>query len=313
MESCKSSCGCMAATCDNLEFKDITLADRAWMEPILRKANLGSEEFSFTFTYIWRNAFGFKAARYKDFLIIRWEGKNRPASYLFPVGEGDVSEVVDALLAECERRDCDLRFNVALPHQLQQLVELYGDRLESYPITDYWDYVYDAQSLITLAGKKLHAKRNHINRFKENNPDWSYEVITEENLPEVIEMCDAWFDMHDEQTKTLLDEAKAVRAAIKDYFALGLDGGAIRAGGRIVAFSMGDSLNDETYLLHFEKAYADIQGAYAIINQEFAAHNCQGFRYINREDDSGELGLRKAKESYRPVFMMEKHAAILTV
>ena len=313
MQSCQMRGMCATPTCETLTFKDITLDDRAWMEPIFRKANLYSEEFSFTFTYIWRNAFGFKVARYKDYMIIRWEGKNRPASYLFPVGEGDLSEVIDALLAECERKECDLRFNVALPEQLHQLEELYGDRMESHPINDYWDYIYDAQSLITLAGKKLHAKRNHINRFKENNPDWSYEKITEENLPEVIDMCDEWFRLHDEETKNLMDEAKAVQAAIKDYFALKLEGGAIRSGGRIIAFSMGDRLNDDTYLVHFEKAYADIQGAYAIINQEFVTHNCQEYQYINREDDSGEPGLRKAKESYRPAMMAQKHAVILKV
>jgi len=100
-----------------------------------------------------------------------------------------------------------------------------------------------------------------------------------------------------------------MRQALKDYFALGLDGGLIRAGGRVVAFSMGDRLNNDTYLVHLEKAFADVNGAYAIINQQFAEHNCKDYTYIDREDDSGDEGLRQAKLSYRPVMRTEKYTA----
>jgi hypothetical protein len=90
-----------------------------------------------------------------------------------------------------------------------------------------------------------------------------------------------------------------------------MDGGLIRADGKVVAFSIGEPLNHDTYLVHIEKAFSEIQGSYAIINQQFAFRNCQNFLYINREDDSGQPGLRKAKESYRPVFRAEKYAARL--
>ena len=107
------------------------------------------------------------------------------------------------------------------------------------------------------------------------------------------------------------DEACAVRSALDHYISLGLDGGLIRAGGRIVAFSMGERISSDTYLVHIEKAFSDVQGAYAIINQKFAERHCGDVLYINREDDSGQEGLRKAKLSYRPVFMAEKYSARL--
>ena len=125
-------------------------------------------------------------------------------------------------------------------------------------------------------------------------------------------MNEEWNRLNGENPdKSQLDEANSVRAAIGDFFSLGIDGGLIRAGGKVVAFSMGDRLTHEMYLVHIEKAFGDIQGAYAAINQEFAAHNCEGYLYINREDDSGEEGLRKAKQSYRPVFQVEKFGAKL--
>ena len=125
-------------------------------------------------------------------------------------------------------------------------------------------------------------------------------------------MSQAWCRINDcESTKSGHFEACVVRRSLEEYFALGFDGGLIRAGGRVIAFSLGERLNHDSYLVHIEKAYSDIQGAYAIINQQFAFHNCKDYLYINREDDSGQPGLRKAKQSYNPVFLAEKYKARL--
>ena len=90
-----------------------------------------------------------------------------------------------------------------------------------------------------------------------------------------------------------------------------VSGGALRADGKIIAFSIGDMLNDEIFLVHFEKAYAEIQGAYPMINQQFVLHNCMGHKYVDREEDAGVEGLRKAKLSYDPLRLVDKYAAIL--
>lgn len=293
-----------------LEFKEITLADKQWMDPLLKMSNFNSEEYSFTFMYIWRNIFKYTAARMGDYLIIKSARDTHPPSYLFPAGSGDIAPVIEALREDADKNQAEFVFHTVLEPSVKLLETLYPDRFVFLPLTDYFDYVYDAQSLITLGGKKLHSKRNHINRFRQNCPDWAYEPITQDNLPEVIAMNDEWSKINGvEADKSYLEESSSVREAIHSFFSLGLDGGLIRAGGRVVAFSMGDALNSDTYLVHIEKAYSDIQGAYAAINQEFAAHNCQNFLYINREDDSGEEGLRKAKQSYRPVFQVEKYGA----
>lgn len=292
------------------DFKEITLADKDWMTDLFRKGNLNSEEYNFTFCFMWREVYGYKAARFGDYVVVASEREGKPASYLFPAGCGDVAPVLDALRERAKRRNEPLSFHCVLAPHKAMLETMYPNEFTFQALTDYYDYVYDAQSLITLAGKKLHSKRNHINRFKENNPDWKYEAITPENLGEIMAMSKKWCELNGcNDDKSLRNEMCSVRAALDNFFSLDISGGLIRLDSGVVAFSIGERLNSDTYLVHIEKAFGEIQGAYTIINQEFAAANCDGYLYIDREDDSGSEGLRKAKLSYRPVFMIEKFEA----
>jgi Uncharacterized conserved protein len=293
-----------------LQFKEISLSDKQWIRSLLEMSDFRSEEYNFTFMYIWRHVFHYRAAQMNQHLILKAAWAGRPPSYLYPAGCGDVAPIIEAIRADAASAGTPLVFHTVLTEQKTLLETLYPGQFSFMSVDDYFDYVYDAQSLITLSGKKLHAKRNHINRFKAENPDWTYEAITGANLPEVLQMSDDWLKRHmEDATRSLEQESLSVYAAIRDFCALGMDGGLLRVNGRIVAFSMGDRLNSDTYLVHIEKAYSDIHGAYAMINQQFAEHNCQGYRYINREDDSGQEGLRKAKQSYRPAFLVEKFGA----
>lgn len=172
---------------------------------------------------------------------------------------------------------------------------------------DAADYVYEAEKLMTLAGKKLHGKRNHINKFKQEHPDWSFERIEGHNAEECIEMAREWGRQNaiDEDWEKSAEFDITLRA-LRQNEQLKLDGGLIRADGRVVAFSLGEPCNRETYVVHIEKAFADVQGAYPIMNQQFVEHIAVGYRYINREEDAGVEGLRKAKLSYYPDLMVEK-------
>lgn len=293
-----------------LEFKEITLTDKEWMTRCFRKGNFNSEEFNFTFCFIWREVFMYKAARFGDFAIILSQREGHPPSYLFPSGCGDIAPAIAAMEEYSKANNAPLVFHCVLKEQKALLESMYPDCFEFLELTDFQDYVYDAQSLITLGGKKLHSKRNHINRFKENYPDWTYEPITPENLHEVVQMSRKWCEINGcDDDKSLGQEACSVKNALGNFFSLDVSGGTIRVNGEIIAFSVGERLNSDTFLVHLEKAFGDIQGSYAIINQEFAAANCGEYLYIDREDDSGVEGLRKAKQSYRPVLMVEKFAA----
>jgi hypothetical protein len=157
------------------------------------------------------------------------------------------------------------------------------------------------------AGKKLHGKRNHINKFKQLYPDWSYESLSDENVEECFQMALKWRNSNgcnDDPEKNA--EMCVSLNSLRLYKELGFKGGVLRNGEKIVAFTVGEELCKDTFVVHIEKAFADVQGAYPMINQQFVEHECMDYTYVNREDDAGEEGLRKAKLSYRPAFLEEK-------
>ena len=180
-------------------------------------------------------------------------------------------------------------------------------RYERDPNND--DYVYSTYDLINLEGKKDHQKRNHINRFLKNY-EYTYESIDDSNIEECIAAEIEWLKGK-EPDRSLQDEKIAIMEALNNFDQLGLKGGALRIDGKIQAFSIGDLLNPEMVVIHFEKANTEYHGSYAMINQQFAA-NCwkdipvhkQGRRY-------GNTGPRKAKRSYHPIKMVEKYTAYL--
>ncbi|MCX7714513.1 MAG: phosphatidylglycerol lysyltransferase domain-containing protein [Clostridia bacterium] len=291
-----------------MTFKDIELSDREWMEPLFSKTSRGSLEYSFTSNFIWRNIFKVKVAKIDNYLVIISD-RDKP-TYLFPAGEGNIKPVIDALIEDAHSRGSTLVFHTVLPDAKALLETLYPEKFEFTLLRDSADYIYTAQSLRTLTGKKLSSKRNHINAFTASFPDWSYEPITPQNIDEAFEMNKKWCQMSEcGKSESLKNEACAVRQAFEHFFELGLDGGLLRADGRVVAFSMGDKLNDDTYLVHIEKAFPDVRGAYPMINKQFVLHNCDGYTYVNREDDAGDDGLRKAKLSYVPFRLVEKYCA----
>jgi len=197
-------------------------------------------------------------------------------------------------------------YNVT-PEQFAQIEEWFPGEFQIEYDRDEADYVYEREKLVTLSGKKLHAKRNHVNKFKNTYENWSYETLTEENLEDCFQMALKWCSMNgcrDDQGKS--SEFCVTQNSLRLFKELELTGGILRVDGEIVAFTIGEPLCDDTFVVHIEKAYADVDGAYTMINQQFVEHECEGYQYINREDDAGEEGLRKAKLSYRPAFLVEK-------
>ena len=199
---------------------------------------------------------------------------------------------------------------------------LYGVTKENFAKPETWspgkfdityhrdeaDYVYESEKLATLSGKKLHGKRNHGYKFKALHGDnWSYETITEEYLEECFQMALKWRNKNgcgEDPEKN--SEMCVTLNSLRLYKELDLRGGVLRTEGYVVAFSIGEPVSDDTFVVHIDKAFADVPGAYPMINQQFVEHEVQGFSYVNREEDMGETGLRSAKESYHPIFMVEK-------
>lgn len=294
----------------NIHFQDVTVQDKAWVEPLLHMSGRGSLEFNFTTVFVWRNIFNHQIARMDDYFLLRAGAKN--PIYQFPAGRGPLEPVIRALDEDARKAGVPLRLNAVPPDGKALLEALYPGRFAFENSRNDADYVYETQALATLAGKKLSAKRNHIHRFTENHPSWAYESLSAKNLDEVRRMNTEWVLLTGcAPDEGLSDEYCAVESAIRHYDRLGLAGGLLRAEGKVIAFSIGDPLNEDTFLIHFEKAFPEIQGAYPMINQQFVQHNCMDYPYVNREEDAGLAGLRKAKLSYHPARMVEKYFATL--
>lgn len=284
------------------EFKKVKIEDREKINSILSACSCPSLEYNFSTIFLWQEIFDIEFAIEDDVLFVRCVGEK--PSYLFPCGTGDIDEALNKILEN------NVSFYSLSEENKQCIEEKAPGRFTFCERRNDGDYIYLRESLATLTGKKLSAKRNHINRFIAENPDWTYENITLENICEVSKMHDEWCRLVDDGSKKgLSDETKVVKRALEYYNELELSGGLIRAGGRVVAFALGDKLNETTFLVHIEKAFAEITGAYQIINREFVLHNCMDYEFVNREDDTGDESLRKAKLSYRPWEIVKKFSA----
>lgn len=303
-----------------IDFKEISLRDRQWVEPILFEMGTRSCEMTFVVLYTWRRAYGIRIAQMDGFVLGQMNGPHGTA-YIYPMGSGDVKAAVEEMEQDAAERGVEFRLICVTTEMIEELDRLFPGKYRYQDDRDSFDYIYAVDKLSDLVGKKLQAKRNHINRFVENNPDWTAEPVTPENMPQCIEVERLWkLDAAAETVSGSEEEADqkaedvALYMAMRDFEALGLQGILIRAGGQPVAFALGKQASAESYNIHFEKANADIQGSYAIVNREYARfirETCPTVQWINREDDMGVEGLRRAKESYRPDFMIEKHTAIL--
>lgn len=291
-----------------LTLNEITMQDREWVTSLMRAANLRGSEYTFSNLFNWANTYTMRLGRCADMLIVRSGATSH--HYLYPVGPGDFAAAMQAI-DEAAKAEGKPLIVYSIPTEgVDKIEALYPGRFEFKAIRDNFDYIYTRESLATLAGKKLHGKRNHINRFVETYPDWRYETLTRENLDDAWQMNVEWCRINGcHESHSLQREACAVRSAFEHYFELELTGGLLRAGGQVVAFCFGSPSADDTFVVHVEKAFSDVQGAYPMINQQFVQNELQNYTYVNREDDVGDEGLRKAKESYRPEMMYERYTA----
>ncbi|MDO5146596.1 MAG: phosphatidylglycerol lysyltransferase domain-containing protein [Eubacteriales bacterium] len=291
-----------------MEFKPVKAEDKEKITEYLKHAKARSCDMTFANIYLWKDFYEATYAEVDGTIVVR-SGGNR-VSFSFPIGEGEAAPVIEQLKEHCKEENIPLVFHNISKGMEQYLEEHYPGQFEVEYHRDDADYIYETEALIALRGRKYHGKKNHINKFKKTF-DWTYEEITEENTKECMELLQRW----KEENCTPADIEKHAEicvseAALTHKDSLGLKGGLLRANGKVVAFSIGERLNEDTFCVHIEKAYADVPGAYPMINQQFLIHEAGDCKYVNREDDVGNPGLRKAKLSYHPVFLEEKAIAI---
>lgn len=300
-----------------LSFTSPAIADKPRADAALQNTdgiNILPCDMSFGNLFCWRNYYHTRFAFENGFFFVKAESDGMPF-YLFPAGHGDFGAAVESLLqdARTTRTNGSKPLFYCLTKEMcEKLEQAMPGRFVFTPRRDNFDYVYNAADLITLKGKKYHGKRNHLAHFAALG-EAGYEPIGEENLEECHQMNEEWCKINGcDKNITLSAEACAVGQAFRNFHELGYAGGLLRLNGRIVAYSMGEPLTQDTFVVHIEKAFADVEGAYTAINREFAAHFCEGYAFVNREDDVGEEGLRRAKMSYNPALLLEKYSAELS-
>ncbi len=295
-----------------IDFKPITLENKALFESYLQTNGERGCEYSYVNLYLWGRQQAAVCGGYLTF----FSQFNRKSVYLFPVGTGDIRPVLEAIIADAKERGIPCRF-VGLTHEdCATLEKLYPGKLRYHFDRDSFDYIYAIDDLADLAGRKFQRKRNHLNRFRQTNPDHTTEPITDENIAQVRQLVEQWYALRLQENPhgDFHMERAALCKALDKRQALGMEGLLLRVEGTPVAMTMGSRLNGDTFDIHFEKALDIADGAYAAINNSFARYLREKYpevRWLNREDDMGIEGLRKAKLSYCPDRMIEKSWACL--
>ena len=295
-----------------LDFKRITIEDKNNYEKYLNDGKERGCEFSFANLFLW----GRQSVAFAYNHVLVFSQFNQRTVYPFPVGDDNVKEAIDAIIADSEERGIPCRITGIRPWQKEIIENLYPDKFRFHCERGSFDYVYNIDDLAELKGRKYQSKRNHCNRFYEAHPDYKVEPLNDSNIDKVIFMSEKWFE---EKLKANPDsdfhmERKALEKAFANYEELGMESLVLTDGNDILAFTMASRMSDTTFDVNFEKAVSGVQGAYAVINHEFAKYLREKYpdvKYLDREEDLGIEGLRKAKESYYPDHLINKCWACL--
>jgi hypothetical protein len=290
-------------------FKDLSIEDKPLLDLAFQQFPSTISEFTFSNLFIWRHAYQLKISRVQNFLCLFSENREHPF-FFPPIGEGDVVECSRKLLSSMKEKGMLVKM-ARVPEEVVSRCDWASEGFVTEFDRDHSDYIYLSEDLINLQGRKYHRKRNHIKQFKEKYT-YQYLPLTQELISDCLLLEAQWCDLRQcEAIPGLHNESIAIKEAFSHFEALGVKGGVILINGRVEAFTFGEPLNPDTVVIHIEKANPAFEGLYPTINQAFLANHWSAYPYVNREQDLGEEGLRKAKESYFPHHMVNKYQIAL--
>lgn len=276
---------------------------------LLQKCTQNSE-FTFTNLFMWRKSYDIRYAIIDGMFCIMPQHAGGPRSATFPFGTGDVRSVIEKLLAWFRERGEEPLIRLYNDEAVRELVTMFPEKFLITEDVNYFDYVYSTEELIHLAGKKFHTKKNHVNKFKRLY-NYEYQRLTPKDRAEVTEMFQRWYENKESDIPGLAEEREAVMELLDNWEYLDVTGACLRVDGRMAAFSFGEPLCSDMAVIHLEHADMEYEGSFAAMNQMFIEHEWSDFQYVNREEDMGLEGMRRAKLSYRPVFQVKKYVATL--
>lgn len=287
-----------------LKFKNVEIEDIDIYKEFMKNKKEFSCENSFVNLLVWQCAYSNMMAVSDGQLFIK-SGTAEKETFRLPVGQ-DLEKGIKKLVEYNGNKMPS--FWLQEGERLSEFQEKYSQQYIFRESRDVADYIYLQSDLANLSGKKYHSKRNHINAFSKKH-NWHYEEITQSNIENVRLCAEKWYKENaDKEDSFLLCEKKGIGTMLDNMECLSLKGGAIIVDSNVVAFTLGSAINDTVFDIHIEKALKDFAEAYTVINREFAA-SLSDYKYINREDDMGLEGLRKAKLSYKPEIILKKYFA----
>lgn len=289
-----------------LEFHTPTIDDYKWIKNLTYSSGQIGCDISFATTYLWRNVYDIRVCNYDGVYYKAYFCDDKLSGYAFPIGDKPPIEMLKPLMLDAQQRGIKPLIGMLNRTNKEILEHLYPDVFDIVEERDDADYIYSRDNLAQLAGKKYHAKRNHISKFKRNYPDYEYKPLDKTNFEDAFFVAHKWHLNNNSEDKS---ELYVIREALDSFFELELMGGVLYVGNRPVAMTIASKINDSVCDVNFEKA-VEADGAYAVINNEFAkAHD--KFLQLNREEDLGIEGLRKSKLSYYPDKILMKYTAIM--
>ena len=290
-----------------IPFQKLELTHKEEYEQYLHRSQRQSCEYSFANLFLWGKK---KAAVHNGFLLLQAQF-DRKTVYLFPTGEGDLKTALDAIIHDAQVRGIPCCLAALTEQECHLVEERYPGKFRFYCDRDSYDYVYSIDDLADLRGRKYQKKRNHLNRFEQEHPDAKILPLDESNRVAAFQLAEQWYEnrVAADPSGDYHLEHLALHRAFAFYAQLGMEGVVLMENGVVSAFAMGSRLNRDTFDIHFEKALDTADGAYPAINRGFARYLREKYpelKWLNREDDLGIEGLRKAKLSYCPDHMVEK-------
>jgi hypothetical protein len=284
------------------DFEPLGLQHQDEVTRLLEEAQPVTSELTFTNLFIWRHHYRFRLARLEGCLLVLGQPPGADCFLLPPVGPG-AAKVCRRLLAEPK-----------VARKIARVPEDYLSRCEltaaEFTITEeegQADYVYLTSDLIRLEGRRYAGKRNHLRRFR-TLYRWEYRKLDAGLVPGCLRLTEDWCRVRVcPRELGLAAERVAIWEALESFGRLGCAGGAVLVEGQVAAFSLGERLNQECAVIHIEKANPELEGIYQAINQQFLEHELGAFKFINREQDLGDMGLRRAKLSYQPHHLVRKY------
>lgn len=294
-----------------IEFKPVTLNMKETYEQLFQNASEHGCEYSFTNLFTWGN----QTVAFQDDHILLFSQFDDRTFYPFPIGTGDKKGVIESIRRDAAKRGITCRLTGLSAEDKHTLETLFPGEFYYLADRDNYDYVYNIHDLADLKGRKLHRKRNHLKHFQKTHPNCVIEAVSPQNIDTIRSFLTGWYALKQSENpdNDYHNEQKALDHALKYHQELGMEGLLLKENDEILAFTLGSRMTADTFDVHYEKAFGDVDGAYTTINQAFANHIRNAhpdILYLNREEDMGIPGLRKAKQSYFPHHLIQKYVAI---